>query len=114
MQVPARPYVMAAAALAATGLVAVTPTALRLSAHRIVSMPTRLVDADSLLNVPFNLFQDLVNIPGTEVEAFEQFGNADLFPALQPQIQLGIGAVDEARNRNSAWHADHRSVRTDL
>jgi len=79
MQVPARPYVMAAAALAATGLVAVTPTALRLSAHRIVSMPTRLVDADSLLNVPFNLFQDLVNIPGTEVEAFEQFGNADLF-----------------------------------
>ncbi len=70
MQAGARPYVLASAALAATGLVAVTPIALRPFEKPIVSQPVRLVDAgDSLLNIPFNLFQDIVNIPSNEVEA---------------------------------------------
>src|SRR6476659_1899443 len=68
--VATRPYVMAGAALAAAGLVSVTPIAPRLSALPVLSIETRLVDAgDSILNIPFNLFQDFVNIPANEVGA---------------------------------------------
>jgi hypothetical protein len=78
MQAAECPYAMAAAALAAASLVAVTPIAPR--PPEIASAATRLLAAgDSLLNVPFNLFQDFVNIPGNEVEAINQLGNADLF-----------------------------------
>jgi hypothetical protein len=80
MQLAARSYVMAAAALAATGgLVGVTPMPPRQPAIRIASPAVRLVDSDSILNIPFNLFQDIVNIPYNEVEAFNDLGDGQLF-----------------------------------
>ncbi|WIM89860.1 hypothetical protein PT015_10775 [Candidatus Mycobacterium wuenschmannii] len=73
-QVAARPYVLAAAALAATSLVAVTPTASRVasgSAQRAVhSIETSLVDS-SIFNIPFNLLQEIVNIPNSEIGAID-------------------------------------------
>jgi hypothetical protein len=77
--VPARPYVIAGAALAAASLVAVTPLAPRLPELPVVSMATRLVDADSILNVPINLFDDIVNIPYNEVQAIDSFAESLLF-----------------------------------
>jgi hypothetical protein len=67
-----RPYVLAAAALAATGLVSVTPMAsqvTRQAADRVSrSFETNLVDS-SIFNIPFNLFQEIVNIPSSELDA---------------------------------------------
>lgn len=83
MQAVKRPYVIAAAALAATSLVAVTPTASQFTqtAERAVrSIETSLVDAESLMNVPLNLFYDLVNIPANEIYA-TQFFTDNLFMA---------------------------------
>lgn len=74
MQVAARPYVLASAALLATSMVAPTPLVARQLQLPIHSIETRLVDAGSVLNIPFNLFQDIVNIPNNEVDAFNQFG----------------------------------------
>jgi len=75
-----RPYVMAGAALVAASLVAVTPIAPRLPELPIVSMATRLVDAeDSILNVPLNLFDDVVNIPYNEVQAIDSFAESLFF-----------------------------------
>lgn len=75
--VATRPYVMAGAALAAAGLVSVTPIAPRPSALPVLSIETRLVDAgDSILNIPFNLFQDIVNIPNNEVQALNLFADS--------------------------------------
>jgi hypothetical protein len=56
------PCVTAGAALAAS-LVAVTPVAPRPSEIPVVSLATRLVDADSILNVPVNLLEDFLNSP---------------------------------------------------
>jgi len=83
MQAVKRPYVVAAAALAATSLVAITPTASQFTqtAQRAVrSIETSLVDAESLANVPLNLFYDLVNIPANEIYA-TQFFTDNLFMA---------------------------------
>lgn len=72
MHVAARPYVMAGAVLAAASLVAVTPlashvaTEAALRAVRIID--TNLVDS-SIFNIPFNLFQELINVPANEVDA---------------------------------------------
>jgi hypothetical protein len=83
MQPAARSYVMAAAALAATGgLVGVTPVPARQPAIHTASPAVRLVDSDSILNVPFNLFQDIVNIPFSELGengAVNDLGTALLF-----------------------------------
>ena len=40
------------------------------------SLQTRLVDADisGVEAIPFNLFQDIVNIPANELNAFNEFG----------------------------------------
>lgn len=80
MQVGARSCVLAAAALAATGgLVGVIPMPAREPAIRLASPSVRLVDADSVLNIPANLFQDIVNIPYNEVGAFNDLGDGQLF-----------------------------------
>lgn len=79
MHAVSRPYVLAAAALAATGLVVVTPIASQAPKPRVVSMPTRLVD-ESLANVPINLFDDIINIPANEIYA-TQFFTDNLFMA---------------------------------
>lgn len=79
MQAVSRPYALAAAALAATSVVAVTPIAPRIAELPVVSMATRLVDA-SLANVPINLFDDIINIPANELHA-TQFFTDNLFMA---------------------------------
>ena len=42
-------------------------------------METRLVDAGSVLNIPVNLFDDILNIPSTEVRGFNVLGDSLLF-----------------------------------
>lgn len=78
MQAAARQYVLASAALLATSMAIAAP----FIAHQ-AQTPTRqadvqLVDADitGLEAIPFNLFSDLVNIPGNEVEAFNDLGTS--------------------------------------
>ncbi|MGA8544839.1 MAG: hypothetical protein WB785_06245 [Mycobacterium sp.] len=79
MQAVSRRYAMAAAALAATSVVAVTPIVPRVAELPVVSMATRLVDS-SIANIPLNLFYDLVNIPANELHA-TQFFTDNLFMA---------------------------------
>jgi hypothetical protein len=76
MQAVKRPYVMAAAACAATSLVAVTPLASQVatdSAAEAVQAPIRAIETkmvdSSIFNIPFNLFQDIMNIPASELDA---------------------------------------------
>ena len=76
MQAASRPYVMAGVVLAAASAVAVTPLVPRPAELPIVSMDTRLVDAGSILNVPVNLFDDIVNIPYNEVQALDTAANS--------------------------------------
>jgi hypothetical protein len=78
VQAASRPYALAAAVLAATGAVAAIPTAPRPSQLPVRSIETRLVDADSLLNIPINLFDDIVNIPYNEVQALDIFAGSGL------------------------------------
>jgi hypothetical protein len=79
MQAASRGYVLAAAAFAATSAVVVTPAAPRPAQIPVRHMETRLVDADSVLNIPINLFDDLANIPSTEVQGFDVLGDSLLF-----------------------------------
>ena len=90
MQAVKRPYVMAAAALAATSLVVVTPQVAKqvsrladLPSRTLANLPsrtleTRLVDS-SIFNIPFNLFQDIVNIPYNEVGALNTLADSEFF-----------------------------------
>jgi len=71
MQAASRPYALAAAVLAATGAVAAVPLASRPAQLPVLSIETRLVDADSVLNIPVNLFDDILNIPYNEVQALD-------------------------------------------
>lgn len=79
MQAVSRPYVVAAAALAAVGAVAVTPIAARPFELPTRSIETRLVD-ESIANIPINLFDDIINIPANEIYA-TQFFTDNLFMA---------------------------------
>jgi hypothetical protein len=80
MQAVSRPYVMAGAVLAAASVVAVTPLAPRSSQLPILSIDTRLVDAtDSILNIPANLFDDIVNIPDNEVQGLGTLADSLFF-----------------------------------
>src|ERR1700761_2262938 len=78
MQPAARSYVMAAAALAATGgLVGVTPMPSQQPAIHVASPAVRLVDVVSGIDaIPYNLFDDILSIPGNEVDAFNDFGTS--------------------------------------
>jgi hypothetical protein len=78
MQAATPPRVMAAAALVAASMVAVTPISSRVAALPVVSMETRLVDS-SIFNIPFNLFQDVVNIPYNEVQGLDTLANSFFF-----------------------------------
>jgi len=55
-------YINAGSALALASAVAITPLPPRAAELHAVSLPTRLVDAESILSVPLNLFYDLVNV----------------------------------------------------
>ena len=81
MQAASRAYVLAAAALAATSAVVALPAPQpsQPSQPPVRSIETRLVDADSVLNIPVNLFDDILNIPSTEVGGFNVLGDSLLF-----------------------------------
>jgi hypothetical protein len=68
MQATSRPYVLAAAALAATGAVIATPVLAHQVPLMIRSIETKLVDAGDIGNIPANLFTDILNIPYNELE----------------------------------------------
>ncbi|MFZ0905218.1 MAG: hypothetical protein WAN71_15390, partial [Mycobacterium sp.] len=72
MQAASRPYALAAAVLAATSAVAVTPIAARPFELPMRSTETSLVDA-SIANIPINLFDDIINIPANEIYATQFF-----------------------------------------
>ncbi len=68
MQAASRPYVMAAAALAATSAVIATPVLAHQIPLAVRSIETKLVDAGDIGNIPTNLFNDILNIPYNELE----------------------------------------------
>jgi hypothetical protein len=68
----------AAAALTAASVIVVTPTFFRAAVQPTVSTDTLLVDS-SIFNIPFNLFQDIVNIPYNEVQALDTLANSFFF-----------------------------------
>jgi hypothetical protein len=78
MQAASRSRLVAAAALVVASMVAVTSASSRLAERPIVSVDTRLVDS-SIFNIPFNLFQDIVNIPYNEVQALDTLANSFFF-----------------------------------
>ncbi|WP_067973262.1 hypothetical protein [Mycolicibacter icosiumassiliensis] len=65
----------AVAGIVAGQALAVAPLPGLASVERAAS----LLAADSLLNVPLNLFQDVVNIPSNEIQAIQNLGNAMFF-----------------------------------
>ena len=81
MQAASRPYALAAALLAATSAVAISPLASRPSQHQLPvrSYETRLVDADSVMNIPVNLFDDILNIPANEIQGLGVLDNSLFF-----------------------------------
>jgi hypothetical protein len=76
VQVASRAYVLAAAAVAATSAVVLTPAAPKASHIPVRSMETRLVD---VTDVPINLFDDVVNIPFNEIQGIDVFSDSLLF-----------------------------------
>jgi hypothetical protein len=80
MAAASRPSAIACAVLAAASVVAVTPLAARPFQLPTLSVETRLVDAeDSILNVPINLFHDLVDIPFNEIQGLDVYSDSLLF-----------------------------------
>ena len=80
MQAASRTYVLAAAAVAATSAVVLTSAAPKTAQIPLRHLDTRLVDASSdILNVPINLFDDIVNIPYNELQGFNVLGDSLLF-----------------------------------
>jgi hypothetical protein len=80
VQAASRGYVLAAAAVAATSAVvltpATTPTASKASHLPVRSADVRLVD---FTDVPINLFDDVVNIPYNELAGINVLGDSLLF-----------------------------------
>jgi hypothetical protein len=80
VQAVSRSYVLVGALLATTGAIAVTPFTSRPASAPVVSAETRLVDADaSVLNIPLNLFYDIVNIPANEVQGLDTAADSLFF-----------------------------------
>lgn len=100
MQATVGPSVMGTLALAGAGLIAVTPVVAPPVPHTI-SAAVRLVDA-SILNIPYNIFADIVNIPYEESLALQEYAYA-LGPAgsvggvagwIPPGATVANGGVD--------------------
>jgi hypothetical protein len=79
MQAGVRPYVLASAAMVATGAIAGMWLAQRPLQPPVSSIETRLVDADSVLNIPVNLFDDIANIPSNEIQGIDVFSDSLFF-----------------------------------
>jgi hypothetical protein len=76
VQAASRAYVLAAAAVAATSAVVLTPAATKATHVPVRSMQTRLVD---YTDVPINLFDDIANIPFNEVQGIDVLGNSLIY-----------------------------------
>ena len=102
MSVAARPFVIGGSALIASSLIAVTPVVAPPDLHRLTSMAVRLVDADSILNIPYNIFADIVNIPYTESLALQEYayalGPADSIGGVEGWIPPGTADAGIATN----------------
>ena len=79
MQATSRPYVLVGAIVAAAGAITVAAVAPRQSDPPERAIETRLVDADSVLNIPINLFDDIVNIPANEVQGLDTAADSLFF-----------------------------------
>jgi hypothetical protein len=79
MQAASGRYLLAAAALAATSAVVAIPLAPRPVPLLVRSIETRLVDAASVLNIPVNLFDDILNIPYNEIQGIDVLSNSLFF-----------------------------------
>src|ERR1700761_4935183 len=91
--------VAASSALMLMGITALAAVSPQAPGPRMVSMPTRLIDAeDSIMNIPVNLFYDLLNVPANELNALQELGNALSFggPWLDPSATnlWGIDVAD--------------------
>lgn len=74
-----RPYVMTGAALAATSMIIVTPVAPRPLAIHIANPAVRLASAGDMLNIPINLFEDLLNVPYNEIQGINTLADSLFF-----------------------------------
>jgi hypothetical protein len=75
MQAAGRPFVLASAAMLATSMVSASPVVSHQLQPLVRSIESRLVDVVSGLEaVPYNLFEDILSIPGNELDAFNQLG----------------------------------------
>ena len=74
-----RRCVAASSVLTLAGAIAIAPLPPRASERHVISLPTRLVDAESILHVPLNLFYDLINIPRNELNAIQELSDALFF-----------------------------------
>lgn len=90
MQIAVRRYVATCSALLLAGAIAVAPLPPRVSELHVISLPTRLVDAESILHVPLNLFYDLINIPRNELNAIQELSDA-LFFVVCPERNERVG-----------------------
>jgi len=71
---------MAAAAVAATSAVVMSPTASKPSQVPVRHIDTRLVDSSAdILNVPINLFDSIANIPSNEIQGLDVLSNSLFF-----------------------------------
>lgn len=66
-----RTYFTAGLAITTAGLIAVTPAVTPAPHTAVTQLATRLSAGESLLNVPLNLLQDLINIPANEIHALD-------------------------------------------
>ena len=92
-------YINAGSALALASAVAITPLPPRAAELHAVSLPTRLVDAESILSVPLNLFYDLVNVRANELNARNRdrtFGMSTSRPAEDGVANGYVAAVPGA------------------
>jgi hypothetical protein len=106
MQRTVRPYALVGAVLAATGIAVAVPLVPRSSQLRVLSTQVRLLDSDSVVNIPVNLFDDIVNIPANEVQGLDTaagslffndnifvVGAANLF-GIDPGDPTHVAAID--------------------
>ena len=75
MHAAVRPYVTAGAALVGASVIAVTPIAPPPPDVQVANPADRLA-ADSIANIPVNLFDAIANIPANEIDAINSWSAA--------------------------------------
>lgn len=74
-----RGFCSAGLAITTAGLVAVTPVGPRAAESTALNLASQLTAGESLLNVPLNLLQDLINIPANEIHALDTLSKSLFF-----------------------------------